>query len=288
MDTLNVLEASIPELQRAADVAGLRRVQTEAEQVAQESSGRLRRKGNRVARKARSAIETLRGGAAETEDERVAREIRELRDARWKTRDLGIKLAGRFASTLRLLLGDDNPGSEAAASFSVLTTHDGDDGPRLEIPDLFKAWLPLIIDGYQRSLDVFTSAGTATVTDERRSVERVLKTVAVDLMTRGNEVRGLQDDAVPLLAYALFNGIVPAVPGMDSADTDEQINDVLLGIAEEVSEMPPESRRVFISLFRLSVLLGEAQAYADKLSLVALDITGSPSSRSGQGELRRG
>jgi len=276
-DTLKRLAKSITELRRSSDVDGLRRVQVEAEGLARDSKGRVRRKAERLSRRARSAIDVLRPNGGETPEERAAREIREFREASWKTRQMGVELTGRILSTLRLLLGDDNLESEAATSFTLLTRLDDEERLRIEIPESFKTWLPSIIDGYTRSLSVFSSAGTESLKNERRVVERALKSVAVDLMTHGTEVRGLQEDAVPLVAYALFNGIVPAVPGVDHADTDEQVNDLLLGVADEVAQMLPEDRRVFISLFRLSVLLGEAQAYADHLSLAALSVSGSPS-----------
>jgi hypothetical protein len=52
---------------------------------------------------------------------------------------------------------------------------------------------------------------------------------------------------------------------------EETVNDLILATAGEVAKMPAEERPVFVGLFRLAVLLGEAQTYADRLALVPLD-----------------
>jgi hypothetical protein len=135
---------------------------------------------------------------------------------------------------------------------------------------VFESRSALLVDGFDRSRHIFADVGTEALLDERREIERILKASAVELMTGGADVRGLATNTVPLVAYSLFHGNLPVSSGAASSATIEKINDLLLGIADELSEAPTETRLLLISLFRLVLLLGEAQVYAEKLALVSL------------------
>ena len=119
---------------------------------------------------------------------------------------------------------------------------------------------------------IFAEVGTEALLDERQEIERLLKSSAVELMTDGADVRGLAANAVPLVAYSLFRGNLPVSSDAASSATVEKINNLLLGLADELSEEPRDTRLLLISLFRLTLLLGEAQEYADKLSLTTLSL----------------
>jgi hypothetical protein len=102
-------------------------------------------------------------------------------------------------------------------------------------------------------------------------IERQVKSVAVELITAGAQVRGLAVDAVPLIAFCLLHREIPI--GMDTAESPvshDQMNDAVIAIADDIAAMPEASRGAFIDLYRLSVLLGVAQRYAEELSLTTL------------------
>jgi hypothetical protein len=77
-------------------------------------------------------------------------------------------------------------------------------------------------------------------------------------------------DAVPLIAFCLLHGEIPlGVAATTSTAPDEMIDNSLLAIADTVAAMPESTRPVFIDLYRLSVLLGISQRYAEQLSLTS-------------------
>jgi hypothetical protein len=99
---------------------------------------------------------------------------------------------------------------------------------------------------------------------------RSLKALTVDLLSRGANVTGLSDDIVPLVAYALLQGHLPAGQTYDPEITEEQTNDALLRYSDWVSSLSIEDRYVFIALFRLAFALGLAASYTQALNLPPL------------------
>lgn len=266
---LRRLEDAVSDLRAASDVAGLGRVRTEALALADVNDGRMRRKAGRVAEKAAAAERELRRNGVEGPEEREARVTREARDAHWKEQEAKMKLSGRITTVLHLLFNDGN----AAASLSVLrqlTTADGEGNVRVELPLVFDSWAPLLVDGYDKSHRIFSQIDDSALRARRGEIERLLKSIAVELLASGAELRGLTTDAVPLVAYALFTDRLPVPPETVGVEAAEKVDDLLLGIADDISGMSVGSRRLFIGLFRVSVLMGEAQGYAERLTLTSL------------------
>ena len=268
-EMLKTLEASVLRFRDAADLAGLWLVQTEAKALAERSNGRARRKAVRIAQKASVVTDELRRHGFETGEERAAREVREARQAMREAREIGSTLLERLVTLLHLLLN----GSQIAGGVAVLrglAVTDGGGYLRIEIPQDLASSSPLLIGGYAGSREIFAEVSAKALEKERRTFERTLKKVAVNLMGAGAEVRGLTADAVPLVAYSLFSGELPGPVDAALSDAAEKVDNLLLSIADDVSAMPVARRPLFIGLFRLAVLLGEAQAYAEKLALTSL------------------
>ena len=104
-------------------------------------------------------------------------------------------------------------------------------------------------------------------------MEQTLKTAAVELLTHGAEVSGLSEDAIPLVAYALSAGVLPASVMSAGDDLQEEVNDSVLSQADRGSQMSAEQRPVFFACYRLAFLLGVAQEFAERLSITKLTIT---------------
>ena len=268
-----MLESEARRLRRAADLAGLIRVQANALAVAEESTGRIRKRAQRAAMKANAGIDHLRRSGIETEEERKAREAREAREASWKAQQDGAKMLERFVAFLQLQWNDGREPPESLAVFQSFVRAQSDGRLQVDIAEPFKLWSLRIIAFYDRSRGIFADVGTQTLRNEQRTIERILKSVAVALMTSGAEVRGLTTDAVPLVAYSLFNGKLPVPPDADTPLTAERVNNLLLSAADEVAAMPVDARHLFLGLLELAVLIGEAQVYAEHLSLTSLSLS---------------
>jgi hypothetical protein len=279
--TLRALEESLASLRKEGNLDGLAQLHAVADALADTTTGRLSRSAERVAEKASAAVTSLRRKGAETGEERRTREAREAHQASERAREVRTKLLERSTSFLQLALNNGVPAtddaggtpSDGVAVFRRLAIADGDGHLRIEIGQFFDSWSRLLVESYERSCALFANVSTGVPTDQRRDVECALKAIAVDLMATGADVRGLTSDAIPLLAYAVFNERLPISPSTTSFDTAEQINNLLLSVADEVSAIPIRTRPILIGLFRLSVLLGEAQAYADQLSLTSLALS---------------
>ncbi len=274
-ESLKMLEEAVPRLRQASDLSGLMRVRGDALAVAdaEVSERGLRKRAQRVAKRADEAIEELRRSGAETDEERAAREARELREARWQIRETEARLSELMVRSLQLLLNNGSRSPDAVNAFRSFAALDDDGDLRVVLADVFESRSSLLVSGFDRSRRIFAEVGTEALLDERQEIERLLKSSAVELMTDGADVRGLAANAVPLVAYSLFRGNLPVSADAASSATVEKINNLLLGLADELSEEPRDTRLLLISLFRLTLLLGEAQEYAGKLSLTSLPVS---------------
>ncbi len=271
--TLEMLEEALPRFRQASDLTGLIRVHEEASAVAASSERSTRKRAQRVAKSADATIQELRRSGAETDEERDAREAREAREARWQIRETEAKLLELMVLSLKLLLVDDSDSPDAFTAFRPLASLDDDGDLRVAVTGVFESRSPLLVNGFDRSRRIFAEIGTESLQSERREIEQLLKSSAVGLLTNGADVRGLTANTVPLVAYSLFRGNLPVSPAAASPATVEKINELLLGAADELSEAPADTRLLLISLLRLALLLGEAQEYADGLSLTSLALS---------------
>jgi hypothetical protein len=269
---LKTLEESVSRFRDVPDLAALALVQAKAQALAETSEGRARKKAERIAQKASLITADLRRHGAETNEEREAREVREARNAAWEEKANSTKLMERLVTLLHLLLGGSSP-VEGVAALRGLAMADPDGYLRIEIPELGASSSSLLFGGYEGSRQIFSEVATKSLEKERQTFERALKVVAVDLMTAGAEVRGLEIDAVPLVAYALSRGQLPGPFEALFSSAAERVDNLLLRISDDVSAMPIDARPLFIGLFRLALLLGEAEVYADRLSLTSLSFT---------------
>ncbi len=105
-----------------------------------------------------------------------------------------------------------------------------------------------------------------------QQIEAELRSTATDLISAGADPRGLTADAVPLIAYSLLIETLPTAIDPDSTEAADKFNILLLGMSEDVASIPSEQRRLFMEALKLAVVLGEAQAFADQLSLNRLSL----------------
>jgi len=132
------------------------------------------------------------------------------------------------------------------------------------------AWL-LLRAGYDRGYATFAEISLHGLREAQPQIERTLKSIAAQLVAAGATVKGLATDATPLITFALLHGEIPI--GLDataSPASAERIDNAVLAIADDVAAMPAGDRTAFIDLYRLSLLLGAAQGYAERLSLTVL------------------
>ena len=149
---------------------------------------------------------------------------------------------------------------------------------RVEVPREVRRWSPSLLDGYEQSavLPGKLILGVLRNQHRRHQIKRELKQLAVDAMSAGADVRDLTRDAVPVIAYALLLERLPTTVVPGSAEAWEQVNDLLLQVSSESADPAGvEASPLFVDLFKLSVTLGEAQRYANQLSLTTLQLGGS-------------
>ena len=268
-DTVKRLEESLAEFKRRSDLDGLLRLEAEAQAVATDASGRTRRKATRVANAASAAAQSVRRNGGETETERAARVARESREAIQRIEADKGRLLERLISLLHLLLYEQSPEWSELGQLAGLVSTDRDGFLRIELPPVVTSRLPLLLEGFDRSSELFdAAAGPAT----RLQVERELRVAALDLVSGGAEVRGLTTDCVPLIGYCLFVGRLPSAIDVDPA-TMAKVDDLILGVSDEISAIPSNDRVMFFTLLRLAVLLGEAQALAERHSVATLSFS---------------
>jgi hypothetical protein len=271
------LDSSVDRLRAAADLSGLLRVQARAQAVAAGSGGRVRRRAERVVEKASSAAEDLRSGSLEHDEDRADHDQMEPQLAGRAAEATRDSLLARSTSFALLLPREGQTSSSSLEVLRRLTRRSGaGEQDRPAIRAAFDSWAPELIDGYERSRSIFRSLGVGPIANDRQQILRALKSLAVELLTRGGEIRDLQNDAVPLVAYGLLTEAIPAVPDANSPATTEKTNDLLLRKADELSLVPTEARPPLVALFRLAVLLGEADCYGEQLALVQLSLDAPP------------
>lgn len=186
-------------------------------------------------------------------------------------------LCARLGAVLKLLF--HNPGAvEVARAEPIFASMDMADHAVSDAIDRTAAnghvaWGAELTDGYARGRRAGTSLNLSPLADHRRKMEQTLKTAAVELLTHGAEVSGLSEDAIPLVAYALSAGVLPASVMSAGDDLQEEVNDSVLSQADRGSQMSAEQRPVFFACYRLAFLLGVAQEFAERLSITKLTIT---------------
>jgi hypothetical protein len=268
-ETVKVLDETLSDLKRRSDLEGLLKLEAQAHTIASGTSGRARRKAERVANAASSAANDLRRNGAETEAERAVRVARESRESLPRLEADRANLLERLVSLLHLLLYDGSPEAAALEQLSGFASSDQGGFLKIELPTFVTSRAPLLLDRFDRSYRIFAAApGPAT----KPEVEHELKAGALDLISGGAEVRGLTTDCVPLAGYCLFVGRLRSAIDVD-AQTMARINDVILGASDEIARLPSVDRPSFFAVLRLSVLLGEAQACAARHNLATLSFS---------------
>ena len=103
--------------------------------------------------------------------------------------------------------------SDALAAF-VVTGKNGDEAFDFRGP--YGQWRHLLERGYERAYRIYGDLTRTALGAVHVQIERQVKSVAVELITAGAQVRGLGSDAVPLIAFCLLHREIPI--GMDTAD----------------------------------------------------------------------
>jgi hypothetical protein len=131
-------------------------------------------------------------------------------------------------------------------------------------------WVGHVVDGYVRGHAVAVDLNSSLLLEMRPRLERELKSVAADLLIRGADVSGLDDDSIPLIAYALLHARLPLGFGFDADAIQDTTNDALLSQAAAVREMSEAQRETFLALFRVAFVTGVAQRYGEALNFTKL------------------
>ncbi len=268
---LGSLKTSIATSQKNRDLEGLLLLRGDAQTIAASTSGRTNRSARKITDRADAAIEALRRDGVETETERIAREEQAAREERQRAREESARLIRRLACLVQLMLYDgseDGNGFLALQSFEI-TGESSFPAPAESLKVIEPWWW--ITGAYEQSRLIFAGRGGATLRRNARELEQTLKSTAVELIMAGAEVRDLSTDVVPLLAYSLFIGRVQPASGATAGETAETVDELLLGMAEDVASLPRDVRPALVGLLRLAILLGEAQAFADDAGLRTLE-----------------
>ena len=184
-----------------------------------------------------------------------------------------MQLSSRLLRLLDLLLDPGQPAPKGAATLRALARTDGTTAAPIELPTLVRSWLPLLVRGYEEGVRLSAAVPLGVVKHRHeQQIEAELRSTATELISAGADPRGLTADAVPLIAYSLLIETLPTAIDPDSAEAADKFNILLLGMPEDVASIPTEQRRLFIELLKLAVMLGEAQAFADQLSLNRLSL----------------
>jgi hypothetical protein len=185
----------------------------------------------------------------------------------------------RIADLVRLLAGSPDPPKtgEVAVRELVVRDDEADEGGalRVELPPSVVRWGQPLLDGYEQSRALEGKLILGLLRNQhKQQIQRELKQIVVDSMSAGADVRGLSTDAVPAIAYALLIESLPTAVEPGSSHAAERVNDVLLHVSGSSHELPAaaEESLLFVDLLKLSVALGEAQRYADQLSLGRLPV----------------
>jgi hypothetical protein len=177
----------------------------------------------------------------------------------------------RLESLLLLLRRNPDGAMEAREALTAFVVADRNGDEDFDLRGPYLQWRHLLDRAYDRAYRIYGEVARVALAPAQTQIERQVKSVAVELITGGAQVRGLASDAVPLIAFCLLHREIPI--GMDTTDSpvsQDQMNDAVIAIADDIAAMPEACRGAFIDLYRLSVLLGVAQRYAEELSLTTL------------------
>jgi hypothetical protein len=184
-----------------------------------------------------------------------------------------VQLSSRLLRLLDLLLDPGQPAPKRAATLRTLARADSTTAAPIELPTLVRSWLPLLLRGYEEGVRLSEAVPLGVVKHRHeQQIEAELRNTAAELISTGADPRGLTADAVPLIAYSLLIETLPTTIDAGSTEAADKFNILLLGMPEAVASIPTEQRRLFIELLKLAVVLGEAQAFADQLSLNRLSL----------------
>jgi len=183
------------------------------------------------------------------------------------------RLKPRLQSVLFLLLYGDDEVTAGDTALQSLAVVNGAGEVVVELNQEFTKWASLLRQGYDEGYETFAATSGPALRDARQQIERTVKNTAAELVTSGAEVRGLAVDAIPMIAFALLHSQIPM--GADAATSPvsaDRVNDSVLRIADNVAAMPGSARPLFIDLYRLALLLGFAQRYAEDLEITQLSL----------------
>ena len=136
----------------------------------------------------------------------------------------------------------------------------------------FGEWHAPLWDGYLRGARSVTEVSLSSLTDHRRTIERALKSVAVELLAAGAEVRDVERDAVPIVVFGLLAGVLPASVVSVSDELETQLLDAVLSKADFAAELTEDKRRLFFAYYRLAFTVGVARAYGERLGVEVLKV----------------
>jgi hypothetical protein len=181
-------------------------------------------------------------------------------------------LLDRLVTLLHLLLFEGSAVSSEVGSVEMLAAFDDEGFLQIEIPAELRSRADVLVAGFERSYALFVGAASRKKKrkkQEQQLLGRALKALAVELVYGGADLRDSTEDPVPLIAYGLFDGQLSLEIDSQEEVTDT-IDDIMLGFASDSANVPSPARASFITLFRLALLLGEAQAFAEHESVTAL------------------
>jgi hypothetical protein len=254
------LDQSMSDLRKDSDLEGLLRLQTLALAISDRSTGSTRKKALRLANKASGAVNQLREMGIETALEHADRMRREAAENELRADMAATTLLERLIALLHLLLYERGNVSADLESLEMLSSTDPDGFLKFEIPASLRSRTDTLVAGFEESYELFVTAATR---ETNPALWRDLKMLAVELVSRGAEVSDVTEDPVPLVAYGLFDGQFSFEVESQEVVADG-LDDMMLSFAGESAEVPPGDRAAFVTLFRLTLLLGEAQALAER------------------------
>ena len=203
----------------------------------------------------------------QTEKRRDAAARRAVRD----------RLMTRTIRLLKLLLHNDGAvqTAEIQPLLSLVSTSSLPWAKAVEeaVDEADRAWGEVVVKGFARGQEAAATLALAPLVDHHAKLVRELKKAAMHLVEVGAEVVGVREDAVPLVAYGLLAGVLPAGPRAENDELEDRLIDAMLRVADTSAKLPPEQRLVFLAYYRLAFLLGIAEGYAERLSLSRLTLS---------------
>jgi hypothetical protein len=183
------------------------------------------------------------------------------------------KLQPRLHALLLLLLFGEDSVTAGDVVLKAFAFVDQAGELTFDLDGRFPRWSNLLRFGYDEGYETFAATSGPSLRDVKQQIERTVRNVAAELVAGGAEVRGLSSDTIPMIAFAFLHAQIPM--GSDAAASPvsaDRVNDSLLRIADAVAAMPAAERPVFIDLYRLALLLGVSQGYAEHLDLATLSL----------------